>query len=509
MWLTIRTKLVALALVTVLASSVGFTLLHLKLSRRWVEEDLEERAVTFAREVAATIGDRRELESAAVLRAQIREIVAVRRNVEQLDILRFTPEGAQVVATTHPARRLPLTHQDFWRVRGGRVVSRLVREPGHRYWEVVAPITLEGSVAGAVGAKFSLVPADALAARIRLLALGLTAASAAVAGTLMAAAAHVVVTGPLGRFLEAIRRVGRGETGVRVAVRSRDELGLLASHFNDMLAQLEDAGRELQTRVARATEELRRRYAEVERLNAQLFAVQRRLSHAERLALAGRLVAEVAHEVGTPLHSVAGHLELLRQDLPPRAVSETVERRLKTVEAQLARVTEIITRLLDLTRRPRGTAGPVDLNQVVRDTVDLVRPGLVAAGLECELEVDEELPPIQGFRDQLQQVVLNLLTNAIDATPRGGRLRVATRRRSVSDEIEVLVADTGSGLPPGLERQIFEPFVTTKSPGRGSGLGLFIVNQIVRDHRGRIEVESAPGRGSTFRVLLPTTGAVR
>jgi signal transduction histidine kinase len=213
-------------------------------------------------------------------------------------------------------------------------------------------------------------------------------------------------------------------------------------------------------------------------------------------------MAEVAHEVGTPLHSVAGHLELLRKDLAARGLSDESARRLGIIESQLRRVTEIITRLLDVTRRTPGEPGPVDLERLARDTVELVRPGLARAGVTLGFRAEPGAARVLGRPDQLQQVILNLLTNAIDATAGGGQIEVTTRARQTG-EVEFAVRDTGQGIAPAVRSQIFEPFFSTKEAGRGTGLGLFITAEIVREHRGRIEVDSAEGGGSTFRVTLP------
>jgi two-component system NtrC family sensor kinase len=268
-----------------------------------------------------------------------------------------------------------------------------------------------------------------------------------------------------------------------------------------MITRIQAFNEELSSRVTDATEELARRYHEVERLHELLFATQRNLSHAERLALSGRIMAEVAHEVGTPLHSVMGHLELLREDLGRDGVGEGVDRRLTIIGSQLRRVTEIISRLLDLTRRPPEQRAPVDLNRLVGETSELVRPVATAAGLSLNVSADAALPPLVAHGDQLQQVVLNLLTNAMDATPPGGRIDVATR--AVDGVVQLEVRDTGCGIAEDARQRIFDPFFSTKEPGRGTGLGLFISAEIVRDHRGRIELEGAPGQGTTFRVVLP------
>jgi HAMP domain-containing protein len=296
---TIRRKLVILSLLILVVVSFAFTILHLRLSRAWIEDDLHERAIAFAQEIAATIGDRREFESVALLERQIRAIMGVRPNVLQRDVLGFGAGGTVVVATSHPATRLPLTRREAEQITRGRVVSRLVSGVAGRYWEVVAPVTLDTGVVGAVAAKFSLDRADALAARISAWAFLVTAASVLVMGALMSAAVYLVVDRPLRRFLGTVRRVQHGDTGARVTAAGGDEFGVLAAHFNEMIARLHAFHEELQARVKDATRELEGRYREVERLNELLFTMQRSLSHAERLALSGRIMAEVAHEVGT------------------------------------------------------------------------------------------------------------------------------------------------------------------------------------------------------------------
>jgi two-component system NtrC family sensor kinase len=173
------------------------------------------------------------------------------------------------------------------------------------------------------------------------------------------------------------------------------------------------------------------------------------------------------------------------------------------VESQLARVTEIIARLLDVTRRPTGEPTAVDVNALVRDTVELVRPEISRAGVGLQVTLDPACPHARGRAGPLQQVVLNLITNALDATRAGDRIDVATRLAGDGDQIVIEVRDTGRGIPAADQKRIFEPFFSTKEPGQGSGLGLFISTQIVREHQGHIRLASEEGRGSVFQVLLP------
>ena len=506
MRLRVRHKLVLLGTLGIVVVSSAFAWINLALAHRAIEEDLKARAIVYAREVAVTLGDRTKVETGEVLHHLITRLLEIRKSVLQLDVLTFGPGEPMVVATNVPAVRLPFSGQDAHEVRHGRTVLRSVTNRAERYWEVAAPITLEQSVVGAVVVKISAERAEELLSRIEFWALTLSAVSVVVMGLLMSASIRLVVDRPIQRFMRTISIAAEDGVPRAVSVAGTDEFAVLARHFNAMVARIGRFSEEMRTRVAEATGELDRRYRQVEQLNTLLFEMQRRLGRAERLALSGRVMAEVAHEVGTPLHSVAGHLELLRKDLPPEALTADASRRLTIIEAQVVRVIEIITRLLDVTRRAAGEPGPVDLERLARDTADLVRPTVVSAGVSLTVHVEPGLPPVHGQHDQLQQVMLNLLTNALDATPSGGRIEVTVGRRAAG-EVEIAVHDTGRGISAADQKRIFEPFFSTKEAGHGTGLGLFISSEIVREHRGRIETESEESQGTTFRVSLPVAAS--
>src|SRR5262245_28144287 len=248
----VRLKLVLLSLAIVVVVSFGFTVLHLALSQHWVDEDLRERAITFAREIAATIGDRRELENGPLLQSQIGQILTLRPNVLQLDILIVRPGGTVIAATSHPARRLPFSRREAERVAQGQTLSRLVPHRDERAWEVMTPIVFGDEVAGAVAALFSLQRADALAARSRAWALGLTAGAAVVMALLMSVAVRMVVERPLHRLMDAIRAVRAGTSAAAAPTASRDELGRLGEHFNEMMGRINRFSEELQGKVDEA-----------------------------------------------------------------------------------------------------------------------------------------------------------------------------------------------------------------------------------------------------------------
>ena len=507
--LTVRSKLVLSSLVLLVVVSFVFTAAFLRLSEQWVEEELRARAIAFAREFAATIGDRREFENTGLLRGEIQRIMEARSAVGNIDILALGSGWPRLVVSSDPTWRPALTGEQVRDLDGGRVVARLVRGPDSRHWEVVAPIQLEGSITGAVAVEFSLAQADRQAARVRRTSLVITGASVLVAVLLMSLAARRVVHRPIQQFLRAIARVERGDLSTGVGLARTDEFGALAGHFDRMLTRLRQASAEREERVRQATAELAERYGEVRRLNELLFQVQRRLRHSERLALMGRTLSVVAHEVGTPLHSVAGHLELLRQELPAPVREGAVEHRLTVIQAQLVRVTETIERLLAASRRPSGERVLLDLNDRLGEVLDLVSPGLSAGPVRVETDLSRTLPAVAGDAHQLEQAFLNIVTNALDAMAAGGVLRVATepelregRRWAV-----VRVSDSGPGIPEEHLTHIFEPFFTTKEAGKGVGLGLFITHQVVREHGGEIDVETAEGKGATIVLAFPGADA--
>jgi two-component system, NtrC family, sensor kinase len=503
----VRQKLVLVSLLILIVVSFGFLVLHRVISSAWIDEDLRDRAVIFGQEISAAIEDQEEFGNSPLLEGNIRRRMAVRSNVLQVDILKLTPADAVVVASSNATMRLPFNREDTERVRRGKVVSKLAAIKGIRAWDTLVPIIFEGAVVGAVATRFSLDHADRLHFRINLWALVFTGISVLLMGYLMALAVSYTVNRPITRLLSAIRQVYDGNTGARAHVESRDEFETLAGHFNDMVQRMNSFNEELDKRIRNATRELDEKYHELRRLNTALYMTQRSLGQAERLAVAGQVVAQVAHEVGTPLHSVAGHLELLRSELPPEIAAKT-SRRLEIIESQVARVSGVIRQLLDLVRRDRPAFTPVEVSRLLRESADLVAPGMSAAGVTFDVDIEPRLPEINGNRDELMQVMLNLLSNALDATPAGGAIGVHAHRGPRGDEIRITVRDTGVGIAAERQKEIFEPFVSTKPPGKGTGLGLYIATQIMRDHGGRIEVQSTQGQGSTLTAILPIASEV-
>jgi two-component system NtrC family sensor kinase len=223
------------------------------------------------------------------------------------------------------------------------------------------------------------------------------------------------------------------------------------------------------------------------------------LAQSEKLAAVGQLAAGVAHEINNPLTAIIANAQILHRELPPdHDLQESVD----LIARAGARATQVVRNLLDFARKEDYSLGLTDLNETLDRSLELVQHELLARGVRLEFTPDPNLPPILASQDHMQSVWLNLLLNAIDALDKSpAEIKIATRREG--NEIQVSVADNGKGIPPERLTRIFEPFYTTKAPGRGTGLGLSVSHRIVKQHGGHIRVESQMGVGSTFTVILP------
>ena len=300
------------------------------------------------------------------------------------------------------------------------------------------------------------------------------------------------VATPLRRLVEAIDGVSKGDMSRAVLPERDDEIGTLAGRFNDMMNYL----REAREKEARAT--------------AARVATETHLRRAEKLATIGQMAAEIAHEVGTPLNVIGGRARTLarRADEPAN-----VQKNAEIISTQVDRITKIIRQVLDSARKSRPTTGEVDVLKTVRDTLEFVDEHLRQRRIEVDIRSEPELRPIPGNPDEIQQVCLNLIMNAIHAMPDRGKLGLdleyVIRRKEGLDlappspYLMLAISDTGPGVPEADRARIFDAFFTTKEAGGGSGLGLSVSQGIVKDHDGWMEVGDNPAGGAVFRVFLP------
>ncbi len=220
---------------------------------------------------------------------------------------------------------------------------------------------------------------------------------------------------------------------------------------------------------------------------------------AEKLAALGTLAAGLAHELNNPIGIMSSRIEVMLME--GETLPESVRADLAVLHRQTQRVARITQGLLTFARTSAGGREPVDLNHIVRETLLLAENQITKGGVTVVTDLTPDLPVMLGDADTLQQVMLNLVTNARDAVGSGGEIRIATRRRDRDRMIELVVADTGRGIAPEDLARIFDPFFTTKTDG--TGLGLSLTHGIVKEHGGTIDVESAPGRGTRFVLAFP------
>jgi two-component system NtrC family sensor kinase len=279
-----------------------------------------------------------------------------------------------------------------------------------------------------------------------------------------------MITRPLNQLkdlVEANRRVADGDMTVRVPVRASGEVGLLTSSFNTMLDTLQDT--------------------------------QDQLVQSEKLASLGQLAAGVAHELNNPLGIILLYSDIVKKELgPDSAYTDDLE----IILSETKRCKSIVAALLEFARQNQVVTQPTNLNNLILSVIELHIKQCEASSVEVHLKLDPALPKIQADPNQITQVVVNLVENALDAMPDGGIFNICTRnepRGMVTMEFE----DTGIGIPPENQSKLFTPFFTTKPLGKGTGLGLAIIYGIIKMHRGQILVTSEINKGTKFTVQLP------
>jgi nitrogen fixation/metabolism regulation signal transduction histidine kinase len=302
-----------------------------------------------------------------------------------------------------------------------------------------------------------------------LLKLGIAVASGGIfLGIALSWWATTRITKPVQRLADSARKVAAGDWAATVEVATADEIGQLARAFN--------------------------------RMTHELVEQRERLVQSERVAAWRELARRLAHELKNPLFPLQITVENMQRARAqyPEQFDEVFREGSATLLAELANLKQIVSRFSDFAKMPAPEMQPIQLNDLAAETVKLFAAQLSQAHIAVRTELDPDLPPVMGDREQLTRVLRNLTLNAIDAMPQGGALTIRTAAQESGVRIEV--SDTGQGLTPEECARLFTPYYTTKT--HGTGLGLAIVQSVISDHKGRISVESEPGRGSTFRIDL-------
>lgn len=464
---------------------------------------------------AASLADQTEMERAtALIRAGRRDAVEVRiweKGDKDFSIV-WSSSGAGDLADMPPSVISSIRHDQLARIESGKLIAL-----GDAPYRVFAPIPHRRGAAAAVEITDHI---DGLPALLKRTA-GAVALLALIAVALIALATYLLyrdlVYSPIEHLLGVITQTKKGLLNVRAPERRQDELGRLSQEFNAMLGQIQEMTTErerqqdiLQERVHEATAQVEQRNEQLAATNQELWNTGRRLTQLERLAAAEQTAAQFAHEVGTPLNLISCHAQLMQTEA---ASIGPVRERAEIIVEQTDRIERIVRRMLDRTRAETAEHSPLDLNALVRKVSEATRPMLLDRGVELDLSLDDQLPRIGGDSDRLHQLFINLINNAIDSMPQGGKLIIAS---GLEMDVEgnqpraiVSIEDSGCGMSREVQSHIFDPLYTTKAHGKGTGLGLVVVKQVMQEHGGSIMVESAPGAGSRFQLSFPGLASSR
>jgi len=302
---------------------------------------------------------------------------------------------------------------------------------------------------------------------------------------------------PLQGMVVATHQIADGDLNHKVEIRSQDEIGELASAFNQMTEKLKAANEEL-VDWGKTLEK------KVEERTRELVEMQARLVQSEKLASLGKLAAGVAHEINNPLGGVLIYTHLLLEDADRDSGQYE---NLKKIVKETTRCKDIVKGLLEFSRPKEPEMVPTDIHDALNRALAIFEPQSLFQNIKIEKEFSE-VPRIVADSSQLQQVFTNIIANAAEAMAGNGVLTIRTSLDEQSDRIKVEFTDTGHGIKAEDMTRLFEPFFSTKAVGKGTGLGLAISYGIIQKHRGSIEVRSEIGKGSTFTVILPVKGGI-
>ncbi|MCO8120831.1 HAMP domain-containing histidine kinase [Stieleria sp. TO1_6] len=374
-------------------------------------------------------------------------------------------DGADT-ASSAPADQLQTTSRQL------SSVSITDRDGDRKAFSYV-PMTLDNDAVGTVEVAEPLAGQDAFVRESVMTSLWSLLGVAVLSAVVIYCGGVQLVGKPLNKLITQVNQIGDGQLDQPPVLSSNDELGRLAGAVSQM-----------SYRISQQRDTIR---------------------HADRLGTIGTLAAGMAHELGTPLNVVSGRAGLIASG---KLSAAEIQSSAQTIRSEAERMTTIIRQLLDFARQTPAPHESISLDQVVQRTCDLIRPIAGKSGVDLQLQLPDQVVQIDGDAAQIQQVVTNLMNNAIAAMPDGGTLTVQLDRHDDQDQIMLRVSDTGQGIPAEHLDQVFEPFFTTKDVGQGTGLGLSIAYGIVRDHGGQIRVQSQPEQGqpeqgTTFEVTFP------
>jgi len=523
---SIATKLLIVLVASMVATFGGLGLMNMRLARRNVEANTFRSASRMS-EVVVRSGSHYMLRDDRTALYEMMGTIASEPGVERLRIVKadgrisYSTDPEEVGKLIDKGHELCSgCHEDEAKLTldKPRERFRIYNERNHRVLAVITPINnepacsnaachahpAEQKVLGVLDAHMSLAEADANLASIhrRMFTYTFFAVVAILAMTWMVI--WWLVHRPMRALQSGTERLAAGALGYQIDVATSDETGQLADSFNTMSQQLLEARNEITAWTRTLEGRVEEKTRELKRAHEQMMTV-------EKMLTIGEMAAVVAHEINNPLAGILTYAKLVKKWIL-RGFTTAEEKKeatecLDLIANESRRCGDLVKNLLMFSRRAPIHMESTDLNEITTRAVRLVQHKIDLQNVHVEVSLQKALPSAYCDGSQIEQVLLALIMNAIDAMPHGGNLWVSTTLLE-HNEIELKVRDDGMGIPPELHTKIFEPFTTTKEVGKGVGLGCAISKGIVERHGGRIDLQSELGVGTTFRVILPLDSRV-
>lgn len=513
----LKTKITFLIILIVSGTLLLASYLDFQLSKKAQIDLYLDRNLYIAMQIDIGIPDHRLMENLSQISNEIEEWLLSRPSLMEIDVFLFSPKGWELLVSQSKSPNpttFSLTNEQMKEIKRDRYLSNLKEIEEEKQLEVIVPLHSRKKVMGGIRIVSSFDEAHSYLNKKKTWTYLITFSNIFIIFIMLTILFKKLVGNPIQKLVEAMNKAEMGNLEAETHIPSHDELGELGRHFNRMIRTIRETHEQnvqLLSKVNKFNEELTKKVEsatlELNLLHEALSESQRQLSQSEKLAALGQVTATIAHQIGTPLNSISGYIQLMLQE---GNLQPTDQNRLRIIESQLDRLADSFRNLLSYTSQPKPQLKPLDVNEVLKEFLPLSELWLRARNITLYSHLSPNLPLILGDVTSLQTLFLNLITNALDAMPNGGTLTIKTQKISSSpfengnkEWLEVSITDTGIGISEETKKKIFDPFFTTKKIGEGTGLGLSICEKIVKDHSGRLEVYSKVGKGSTFSVYLP------
>jgi two-component system NtrC family sensor kinase len=391
--------------------------------------------------------------------------------------------------------------------------SRIFKTEDHRVLAMITPIYNEPDcynakchihprgkrVLGVLDIGMSLVDVDNDYSSNRKIIIYFTLIAILSISLILALFIHRLVSKPVKKLVAATKQVSTGNLTVDTQVTTNDEIGYLANSFNEMIGDLQKAKKEIQSWNI----ELEKK---VEERSNKLRVTREQLIQSEKMASLGVLASSVAHEINNPLQGILTYIKLMLKKASGDEVKGSnltdFKKYLNLMGNEIERLGDMVKNLLVFSRQSKLDIRKADINSIIRNSLVLLSNKVRIQNIEVDLKLQDGIPNIFCDFKQIQQTIMALLINALEAMPKGGKISIETKSVH-GKKVEIMLKDSGEGIPHRNLRHIFDPFFSTKEAEKGTGLGLFVAYGIIQEHKGTIKVESEMGKGTTFFIVLP------